>query len=245
MRGRGWIITCALLLALAMFFKFALIGYSFTALTLALVAALVCAFHLLGRCRSRVPRRVLAVLTALGLAAFAALEAPVISAASGTDGGGADCIIVLGAGVNGTVPSLSLRERLEAAESYLRDNPDCTAIVSGGQGEGEDITEAQAMRDWLVSRGIDEKRIIMEVRAASTEENLRYSFDILRERGCEPEKMHIAVVSSEYHLCRAARLAKSLGVAVTTVPARTEYPVLRLNYFIREGFAAAYLLLLG
>ena len=243
MKGRVWLIACAVLLALAAFFRFALIGYSIMALTLVMIAALVCAFHFLGRCRSRVPRRVLAALTILGLAAFAALESPIVSAARGTDGGGADYIIVLGAGVNGTAPSLSLRERLGAAEKYLRDNPDCTAIVSGGRGAGEDITEAQAMRDWLVSRGIEESRIVMEDRASSTEENLRFSFDLIRSRGGEPEKMHIAVVSSEYHLCRAARLAEALGVTVTTVPARTHYPILRLNYFIREGFAAAYMLL--
>ena len=65
--------------------------------------------------------------------------------------------------------------RLEGALDYLNQYPDSVAIVSGGMGKGEDITEAKAMHDWLVQHGLPEERVLMEPKATSTEENLRYS----------------------------------------------------------------------
>lgn len=147
----------------------------------------------------------------------------------------ADYIIVLGAGVNGTVPSLSLRDRLTGTYDYMIENPDCIAIVSGGQGEGEDITEALCMRDWLTERGISPDRIIMEEQATCTLENLRYSMDIIDTLPIRDPV--IGIVSSEYHLHRAKRLADYVGIDVIGIAARTSYPTVAANYFIREAFA--------
>ena len=56
-----------------------------------------------------------------------------------------DYLIILGAHVNGRVPSDSLERRIRKAEQYLKSHPMTKVIVSGGQGKGEDITEAEAM----------------------------------------------------------------------------------------------------
>ena len=56
-----------------------------------------------------------------------------------------DYIIVLGAGLKGDTPSLALERRLEKAAEYMNKNGNAIAIVSGGQGKGETISEAQAM----------------------------------------------------------------------------------------------------
>ncbi len=79
----------------------------------------------------------------------------------------ADYLVVLGAGVNGRTPSLSLLNRLTAAEAWLQDNPNGKAILSGGQGPGEDISEAGAMYQWLTEHGIAAERLYKE-------ENVRY-----------------------------------------------------------------------
>ena len=63
-------------------------------------------------------------------------------------------VVVLGCKVKGTVPSLMLQRRLEAAKDYLQQHPEVSCIVSGGKGTGEDISEAQAMKTYLTAAGI-------------------------------------------------------------------------------------------
>lgn len=73
-----------------------------------------------------------------------------------------DYLVILGAQVRGTVPSRALRKRLDTALAYLEENPGTIAVVSGGRGPGEDITEAEIMKEYLLLHGIDEKRILVE-----------------------------------------------------------------------------------
>ena len=243
MRDRLWACASIAFLALAAFFRFALIGYGFVALFLFGFSMLIALCHFLKKRGMRKTLRAVLALTVLGFVLLGALEVPVVRASRGDDGGNADYLIVLGAGVNGREPSLSLKNRLDAALEYLSNSPGTTAIVTGGQGPGEDITEAEAMSLYLTREGIEQERVIMEPSAANTEENLRFSFDIIRSRG--DGGASVAVCSSEYHLFRAQRLARALGEEVSTVPAKTTLPVLRLNYFLREGFAAGYMLIFG
>ena len=132
----------------------------------------------------------------------------------------AQWVVVLGAGVNGTVPSQALRERLEAAQDYLARYPEAIAVLSGAQGDGEAITEAQCMYDWLTARGVDPARLRMETKATTTEENLRCSLDLIEaETGTRPAQ--IAVISGEYHLLRAELLARRAGAEALGVPSYT------------------------
>ena len=84
----------------------------------------------------------------------------------------ADAVIVLGAGVNGTEPSLSLRTRLDKAVDYLERWPDIPAVLTGGTGYGEEISEAQCMYDYLTEYGVEADRLILEDRASNTAELL-------------------------------------------------------------------------
>ena len=232
---KGWTLAALVCFVLAAALRFALIGYSTLAYLVFGLGAVILWFLLSPRwCRVA-----LGVLLAAGCLLFAAAEYPVLRAAKGEPEREADYLIVLGAGVHGTVPSLSLTDRLRAAQDYLERFPDCVAVLSGGQGDGEDITEAEAMAIWLTARGVSANRLIREDRATSTEENLRFSFALI------PEGARVAVCSSEYHLCRAERMAEALGRSVFGVPGRTSLPVLRLNYFLREGFGMAYLHFFG
>lgn len=221
-------------------FRFAMPGHDFIGYLLWLLAVLIFAFPRL----SKTWRIVLAALLVLGAAVFAVFEAPVISNAKTDAAPQSDYLIVLGAGVNGSAPSLSMVNRLEAALDYLEAYPDAVAIVSGGQGAGEDVTEAAAMHDWLVAHGMPESRIVQEDQSTSTRENLENSFAIIRSRGGDPAD-GVAVVSSEYHLYRAKQMARALGAKPLGVAAETTLPTMRANYFIREAFAAAYMQVFG
>ena len=242
-RSFPWqIIPMTLFLLLGLYCRFGLYGYKATA-WVSFAAALFFLCHLLLKKR-RVLRRVLTVGALLVVLAVLAAEIPVIRAAKGSEEDGAPYLIVLGAGVNGTVPSQSLADRLRAAETYLNDHPESVAILSGGQGAGEDITEGQAMETWLVHHGIDAARLIKEERATSTEENLVFSFELIRGRGDDPAD-GVAILSSEYHLYRATAMAKRQGAKAVGVPAATSYPTLKGNYFLREGFAVWYFWVFG
>ena len=182
-------------------------------------------------------RRGLACLLAAGTVLFAVLEVQVIAWSRTDWETEPQAVIVLGAGVNGTVPSLSLQVRLEAALAYLEKWPGVPVVVTGSQGPGEAVSEAACMADWLAARGFPEERIVLEDQADNTEENIRFSLALLEERGVDTAGP-IAVVSSGYHLYRA-----SLHMAGNMVPAAARMPVrylpLTVNYYIREAFAAA------
>lgn len=153
-------------------------------------------------------------------------------------------VIVLGAGVNGSRPSMSLQERIDAAYRYLLDYPDAICVVSGGKGRWEEISEAQCMYNELTAMGIDPQRVWMEDQATNTRENLRFSLDLIESRtGIRPEE--IGLVSSEYHLYRAGLFAQEEQVNAIGIPARTAWISLRINYFLREIAAVWYYTLLG
>ena len=112
-------------------------------------------------------------------------------------------------------------------------------ILSGGQGPGEAITEAECMRRALVRRGVDESRLYPEERSTSTQENLRYSRAILEELGVDPAR-RVAIVTSDFHLCRARLMWGGDTAAVPAhLPSALYFQCLTVNYFIREAFGLA------
>ena len=144
---------------------------------------------------------------------------------------GADYVIVLGARVNGTKVSLNLKYRLDAALDYIKDNPGCKVIVSGGQGKGEDITEGKAMEDYLASKGLSRNRIIKEEKSENTDENLRYSMDII---GNKSDK--VVIVSNNFHIYRAEKIAIKQGYEdVSGIGTKTVLFTMP-NCYLREAF---------
>ena len=138
--------------------------------------------------------------------------------------------VVLGCRVYGERASLSLVERLEAAYDYLVENPEAACVVSGGQGSGENISEAECMYRWLVEKGIDGKRIYREDRSTSTEENIAFSKEVIKQNGLNE---NIAIVTSEYHSYRAGVLADKNGISYGTAPGKTAIWLFP-TFYIRE-----------
>ena len=237
------------LLALAGFIRLFVPGFHFTALMFACFAVLVFAFLLLelyaekNRKRATIFRRVLICLLLVGVALFMTAFVPVLMASKSDDNNDADYLIVLGAGLWGTVPSLSLTERLEIARIYLNEHPDAIAIVSGGQGPGEDITEAEAMNNWLIRRGVAPERIIKEDKSTSTVENLAFSLEIIGE--LSDGDASVAIVTNEFHLYRAKEYARALGVEAVGVGAKSTHKILAVNYYIREACGVVYMWVFG
>ncbi len=106
-----------------------------------------------------------------------------------------DYIIVLGAHVDGTRMTLALLERTRRALLYLEENPGTRAVLSGGMGDGERISEAEAMYRYLTEHGIDGGRLIREERSTNTKENLDYSLELIGST--EPA---IGVVTNNFHV---------------------------------------------
>ena len=146
-----------------------------------------------------------------------------------------DAVIVLGAGVNGTTPSVALQTRIDAAERYLKAHPDIPAVLSGGQGPGEDISEARVMYDALTERGIDPARLILEEQSVNTRQNLKNSLPLLEKQGFDSYGGRLAVITNGFHMARVG-LLWDLPTELVQVPAKLPW-WLDANYYLRESFA--------
>jgi uncharacterized SAM-binding protein YcdF (DUF218 family) len=171
----------------------------------------------------------------LWLVSFVYIEFNVISEGKSSDVARGEYAIVLGAGLKGEEPSVSLSSRLQKASEYLKQNRGLKVIVSGGQGQGEAITEAEAMKRYLIARGIEDVRIIEEDKATSTRENLIFSEKIL-EAFHVTQSDNIIVITSDYHAFRTKMLAKDLGLKISVLPSKTPLGVY-ISGCIREYFA--------
>lgn len=238
-----WKLSAASFL-LGCFFYFCVLGCSFSGLILWCLSALAAVYQLLNRFQLKTLRKILTVCVCIGLAVVLVTGVFVVQGSFGHPQEDCAYVVILGAGVNGSVPSLSLQERINAAYDYLIAHPNAIAIPTGGQGNNEDITESYCIARELIQMGIDPSRIWQEDKATSTWENLNFSLDLIEDKtGTRPER--IGLVSSEYHLFRAGLFARELGVQAIGIPGTTTWLHLRINYFLREIAGVWHYILLG
>lgn len=245
-----WRLTAALmaLLGAALYF-IPMTGMKFSGLLLMCGAAFVLLMLTLHRLSEEhrwalwLKRGLLAAF-AMGFALFSVMEIWVLAKDETDLTRDVNAVIVLGAGVNGRVPSLTLQTRLEATVDYIADKPDVPIIVTGGQGNGELVTEARCMADWLIAHGVSEERIILEEQASNTRENIGFSLDLLHEMGIDTTS-NIAVVSNDYHLARAAYLWGPPNMVPVAAHMPAIFWPLTVNYYVREAFGMAEAVLLA
>ncbi|MBO6046420.1 MAG: YdcF family protein [Erysipelotrichaceae bacterium] len=145
-------------------------------------------------------------------------------------------VVVLGCLVRGTTPSMSLRERLDTAYDYLNDHPETSCIVSGGQGDRENISEAECMYRYLIARGIDASRLYKEDQSINTRENLAFSLEVIKEHHLDE---HLLIVTNNFHEYRANHIAKRLNLSSSPLPAPTHWTLLPTHY-VRELYSILY-----
>ncbi len=180
------------------------------------------------------------IIGAVCLIIFLIVEGLILSQFGAQSPDGADYCIILGAQMKSHGPSDVLRRRLDTAVKYLEKNPDTVVIVSGGQGANEPVTEAQGMYEYLVEKGIDGERIILEEEAGNTRENLQYSGDFL-----DMTQDSVVVVTNNFHVFRAIGIAQKMGYENVSGLAADSYPLMIPNNLLREFFGVIKELLVG
>ncbi len=175
----------------------------------------------------------------LGLAFFAAsfiflvgyiYLSPVADPSAAPEAG--DVYIVFGARVKEDGPTKTLRERLNTAAKMLEENENAVCIVTGGQGENEPETEAACMKRYLVERGIDGERIILEERASNTRENIKYSMEIIEKEGLAERR--VICISSDTHIPRIRIMCAEAGLEAEYVKSPTPNPIFLITVWVRE-----------
>lgn len=171
------------------------------------------------------------VCIAIGVLIFAVVEGMILAQFDAKAEPGADYMIVLGAQWKQNGPSYVLQKRLDKAIEYLQENPDTQVIVSGGRGSNEPIAEAVGMQGYLVEKGIGKERILVEDKSTNTYENLVFSAEFL-----EKETDRIVLVTNNFHVFRARKIAEKQGFAQIEGLAAGSYPAMVPNNLLREFF---------
>ena len=178
---------------------------------------------------------ILLVLLAAGIGFFVFTEAKIIGSFTGKEEKDLDVILVLGAQVYEDRPSTVLQYRLDKAAGYLKENEETVCIVSGGQGHNEPFPEAQGMKNYLLSKGIPEERILTESASKNTEENMAFSKKLF-----DPETDRVGIITNDFHMYRACRMAEEAGIT-NAYPIPAESTKLYLpNNMLREFFAVLF-----
>ncbi len=180
-------------------------------------------------------RYVVFILASVFILTFIVIEGLIIYHASKNTEERADVLIILGARLYGRTPSPSLQFRLDEGYAYLTDHPDTLAVVSGGMGRGEEITEASAMRDYLLEKGIAPERILTEERSFNTFENIGFSIRVLQDHlaRADLKALKFGIVSNDYHVFRGTLIAKEKGLEAFGIPAKTP-PTTLVKGYLRE-----------
>lgn len=139
-----------------------------------------------------------------------------------------DAAIVLGAKLKGDqIPSV-LALRLDKAIEYHRENPRALIILSGGG--DQTLSEGEAMKRYMLARGVSKDIILTEEQSANTRENLAFCKELLTAR---PEIRRVAIITSGYHALRSHLMAGNATLNATRLSASSPLYLL-LPDLIRE-----------
>lgn len=214
--------------------SYAGISSSFSFVWLLLGIVCISLYFIINYCRSneiylrKTIQAVMIAVISIGIIIFVLIEGTIIKHANQKAEKNRDYLIVLGAQIKGTRVTKSLKKRLDTALIYLNDNPKTIAITSGGQGTGEDLSEAEAMKRYLVSQGINENRVLKEDKSTNTQENIMFSKKLLKNNAT------VVIVTNGFHIFRAISIAKKQGIRKVQGLSAPSDPILIVNYYVRE-----------
>ncbi len=231
-----------ILYVIAIYFMFGKITFSETFLFVGIVLII---YHFIKeKFRNKKLLNVFKFLVAIGLLAFTIVQMAIIIFPK-SNSGYSRYVLILGAGVKGETPSITLSQRLDKAVEYINNqNSDFKIIVSGGKGKGEDISEAEAMKRYLTKNGIKQE-IIMEDKSTTTKENLIFSKEIIeKDSNRKIEDVGVKIITSDFHALRSNLIASNLGYEDKSFLTNRTLPILMPVMYSREFFAIIKYLLL-
>jgi uncharacterized SAM-binding protein YcdF (DUF218 family) len=179
--------------------------------------------------------KALKIITIAFIISFIVVETPIVYYGLKKDSEKVDYIVVLGAGLWGETPSLALLERLEESTKVIKENPGAKIVVSGGMGPGETITEAEAMKRYLVNHGVEEGKIIKEDKSRSTAQNMEFTKKQISAED-NGKDIKILIITNNFHMFRARLLAQHYGFKAYGSPS-VLHPLLVPSYYLREYMA--------
>lgn len=193
----------------------------------------------------RILRKIIFFLAAVFILTFLIVEGLILYHAHKTKDENADVIIILGARLYGRTPSPALAHRLDRGYDYLIKHPETIAVVSGGIGRGEEITEAEAMKTYLMEKGIAEERILIEDKSFNTYENISFSIDVLEGQmpSLQLEKMKFGIVTNSFHVFRGTLTAREKGLDAFGIPSETPPTTLVKGYLTEYLSILKYLII--
>lgn len=183
-------------------------------------------------------RRTLALIL-LGVSFFLVVNGAMFIVAMDKKIDKTNIVMILGAGLKDESISPTLKTRLDGAIQYVNEvGGQDFIIVSGGKGSDEVISEAEAMRRYLVDAGISNEQIILEDKSTSTFENFKFSKEIIEnETGKHIEDLNVKVFTNSFHCMRSYFLGKRLGYGQLSTYATSTPISLTPYYYFREVFA--------
>lgn len=179
-------------------------------------------------------RNIITIIFVIGLSIFIVIEGIILYEGHHKEIGKTDYLMVLGAGIKGEEISTTLKYRLDTAIEFNELNPDVKIIVSGGRGQGEDVTEAYAMKKYLIENGINENLIISEDKSTNTYENFIFTKELLQKVNPNSD-YKITVVTNNFHMYRAKYLGEQVGFECLGYPAPAHKST-TFNFHVREFF---------
>lgn len=190
----------------------------------------------------------LLILLALGLVLFGALEIVIAAGSRGRAAestSGPEVMVIFGCQVRKDGPSILLRDRLDTALAYLEEHPETRVVVTGGKGDDEHQSEAQAMYDYLTARGVSDVKILMEDKSRNTHQNVQNTLALLDsgpfwDSIVTPDQCSYVLVSNGFHLTRILMLwQRATGRLdnVSTLAAPVSHAPSRVQMFFREPLA--------
>ena len=147
-----------------------------------------------------------------------------------------DYVIVLGAQVRSSGPSVIYRYRLEKVKEYMDENLETRCITTGGRGNNEPISEGQGGADYLVKLGISEDRIEVESLSMDTAENIKNALEIIKQNEGSTDNLRIGIVTNGFHVFRGVHIAQKLTDADISGIASYMQPQYIPNNMVRETF---------
>lgn len=129
----------------------------------------------------------------------------------------ADIIVVLGAAQYNGDPSPVLSSRLDHAARLWRAGVAPMIVTVGGRQAGDNYTEGEAGRNYLLSYGIPRDAVTAIGTGSDTLRSVVATADLAQRRGWDSA----VIVSDPWHSFRARTMARDAGLEVTVSPTRS------------------------